>query len=42
MFIPDPNLDFFPSRIPGKKKAPDPGSGFATLTETILDPDPQS
>jgi hypothetical protein len=34
MFIPDPNLDFFyPSRIPipGLKKAPDPGSGSATL-----------
>ncbi len=31
MFIPDPDLDFYPSRIPdpGVKKAPDPGS--ATL-----------
>jgi hypothetical protein len=33
MFIPEP--DFFPSRIripdPGVKKAPDPGSGTATL-----------
>jgi hypothetical protein len=34
MFIPDPDLDFFPSRIPdsGVKKAPDlPGFGSATL-----------
>jgi hypothetical protein len=31
--IPDPDADFYPSRIPdpGVKKAPDPGSGFATL-----------
>jgi hypothetical protein len=33
MFIPDPDLDFYPSRIPdpGIKKAPDPGSGSATM-----------
>jgi hypothetical protein len=41
MFIPDPDLDFYPSLIldrgikktpdPGIKKAPDPGSGSATL-----------
>ncbi len=36
MFIPDPGsrmLTFYPSRIPdtGVKKAPDPGSGSATL-----------
>jgi hypothetical protein len=34
MFVPDPDLDFFyPSQIPdpGVKKAPDPGSGSATL-----------
>ncbi len=33
--IPDPDADFYPSRIPdpGVKKAPDPGSGFATLTK---------
>ncbi len=32
---PDPDLIFYPSRIqdPGVKKAPDPGSGSATLTE---------
>jgi hypothetical protein len=31
--IPDPDADFYPSRIPdpGVKKAPDPGSGSATL-----------
>ncbi len=31
--IPDPDLFFYPSRIPdpGVKKAPDPGSGSATL-----------
>jgi hypothetical protein len=30
--IPDPVLDFYPSRIldPGVKKTPDPGSGFIT------------
>jgi hypothetical protein len=27
----DPDPDFYPSRIPGVKKAPDPGSGSATL-----------
>ncbi len=36
MFIPDPDLDFYPSRIPdpGVKMAPDPGSGSATLGMT--------
>ncbi len=29
--IPDPNQDFFPSRIQVSKKVPDPGSGFAAL-----------
>jgi hypothetical protein len=31
--IPDPDADFLPSRIPdpGVKKAPNPGSGSATL-----------
>jgi hypothetical protein len=34
--IPDPNLDFYPSRIlnPRVKKATDPGSGSATLLKT--------
>jgi hypothetical protein len=36
MFIPDPNLDFHPSRIHGVKKAPDPGYGSATLSLTLL------
>ncbi len=39
MFIPDPDLDFLPipdpdldfTPEPGVKKAPDPGSGSATL-----------
>ncbi len=33
MIFPDPGTEFFPSRIqdPGVKKAPDPGSGSATL-----------
>jgi hypothetical protein len=31
MFIPDPDLDFLPIPYPGVKKAPDPGSGSATL-----------
>ncbi len=33
-WIPDPDADFLPSRIPdpGVKKAPNPGSGSATLT----------
>jgi hypothetical protein len=37
--IPDPDADFRPSRIldPGVKKAPNPGSGSATLG---LNPDP--
>ncbi len=38
LFIPDPDPDpdFYPSRIPdpGVKKAPDPGSGSATLDGT--------
>ncbi len=36
--IPDLDLDFQPSRIqdPGVKKAPDPGSGSATLIPSIL------
>jgi hypothetical protein len=36
MFILDPDLDFYPSRIQGFKKAPDPGSGSATLLSTIV------
>jgi hypothetical protein len=34
--IPDPDADFYPSRIPdpGVKKAPDPGSGSATLVSS--------
>ncbi len=34
--IPDPGFELFPSRIPdpGIKKAPDPGSGSATLVLT--------
>jgi hypothetical protein len=37
MFIPDPDLTFYQSRIrnPGVKKAPDPGSGSATLLGPI-------
>ncbi len=44
MFIPDPDpgsrildLDFFPARIPdpGVEKAPDPGSGSATLEKVF-------
>ncbi len=31
MFIPDLYLDFFPTPDPGVKKAPDLGSGSATL-----------
>jgi hypothetical protein len=35
--IPDLDLDFYPSRIPdpGVKKAPDPGSGSATLNPPL-------
>jgi hypothetical protein len=33
MFIPDPDLDFVFIPDPGVKKAPDPGSGSATLLE---------
>jgi hypothetical protein len=36
MLIPDPDLDFYPFRIPGFKNAPDPGSGSATLLSTIV------
>jgi hypothetical protein len=38
MFIPEPDLDFYPSRIPdpGVKKTPDPGSGSAALTAVVL------
>jgi hypothetical protein len=38
LFIPDPDLTFYPSRIPdpGVKKAPDPGSGSATLHGGIM------
>jgi hypothetical protein len=38
--IPDPDADFLPSRIPdpGVKKAPDPGSGSATLDTILLIP----
>ncbi len=34
-WIPDPDADFLPSRIPdpGVKKAPNPGSGSATLQQ---------
>jgi hypothetical protein len=31
MFIPDPDLEFLPIPDPGVKKAPNPGSGSATL-----------
>ncbi len=38
LFIPDPDADFLPSRIPdpGVKKAPNPGSGSATLVRVSL------
>jgi hypothetical protein len=38
MFIPDPDLDFYPTRIPdpGVKKAPDPGSATRELGEIFL------
>jgi hypothetical protein len=35
MFIPDPDLDFFPIPDPGVKNAPDPGSGSATRLTKI-------
>ncbi len=35
MFIPDPDLDFLPIPYPGVKKAPDPGSGSATLVNNL-------
>jgi len=31
MSIPAPDFDFLPIPDPGVKKAPDPGSGYATL-----------
>jgi hypothetical protein len=31
LFFSDPDLDFIPIPDPGVKKAPDPGSGSATL-----------
>jgi hypothetical protein len=41
MFIPDPNLDFYPSRIPGQKgtgsrvkQAQDPGSAALVNTSS--------
>jgi hypothetical protein len=34
MYIPDSNLDFLHIPDPGVKKAPDPGSGSATLELT--------
>ncbi len=38
LFIPDPDPDFYSSRIqdPGVKKAPDPGSGSATLFDSYF------
>jgi len=38
MFIPDPDLIFYPSRIPypGVKKALDPGSGIQIATLKIM------
>jgi hypothetical protein len=34
--IPDPDLDFLPIPDPGVKKASDPGSGAATLSQSII------
>ncbi len=34
MFILDPDADFLPIPDPGVKKAPDPGSGSATLQKS--------
>jgi hypothetical protein len=34
--IPDPDADFLPIPDPGVKKAPDPGSGSATLLSCIF------
>ncbi len=34
--IPDPDADFLPIPDRGVKKAPDPGSGFATLIKNSL------
>jgi hypothetical protein len=36
MFIPEPDLDFLPIPDLGVKKAPDPGSGSATLAIDIF------
>jgi hypothetical protein len=36
LFIPDQDHDFLPIPDPGVKKAPDPGSGPATLLQTII------
>ncbi len=40
MFIPDPDLDFYPSRIPGSKRhrIPDPDPQVATLAKTRFNP----
>jgi hypothetical protein len=40
-FIPDPESEFFPSRIPESKRHQirDPGSGSATLKQTLEKPD---
>jgi hypothetical protein len=35
MFIPDSDLDFLPIPDPGVKRAPDRGSGSATLDKTV-------
>ncbi len=39
LFIPDPDPDFLPISDPGVKKAPDPGSGSATLAPKRQDLD---
>jgi hypothetical protein len=39
MFILDPDLDFLPIPDPVVKKAPDPGSGSATLSTIIYNPE---
>ncbi len=36
LFIPDPEFDFLPIPDPGVKKAPDSGSGSATLLTSVL------
>jgi hypothetical protein len=35
MFIPDPDLDFLPIPVPAVIKAPDIGSGSATLEYSV-------